>query len=205
MKRKENIPVITAAIVIINIVVFLILDGFSGRTYDSEFMLSHGALSYKETIVGGEYYRLVTHFFMHFGVEHLANNMFVLAALGYYIENLIGRYRYLILYVCSGLVSGIVSLYWYNYIGEATISVGASGAIFGIIGAFTVLLIRFHGHLQDISFPRIILFMFLTLYMGYQNPEVDQVAHVTGFVTGALGMILLLVASGLKGDRRRCE
>lgn len=202
----RGFPLITAVIVLINVLVFIVME-LGGSTLDTEYMLSHGALKYSEVFIQGQYYRLFTHFFMHFGLEHIINNMFVFIVLGYHLENIIGKWWYLCIYMTSGFLSGIVSVIWYNILGEQCVSAGASGAIFGIIGALFVLIIIYKGRLRDISYRRIILFLILTLYSGARNPEVDNAAHVSGFV---IGSVLMLVIYGLrhagiegtvKGDR----
>lgn len=204
-REKKCFPVITAVIVFINILVFIILEA-GGSTLDSGYMLDHGALEYSEVFAEGQYYRLFTHFFMHFGVEHLVNNMFVFIVLGYHLENIIGKLQYLIIYMISGFASGIVSVIWYNILGEQCVSAGASGAIFGIIGALFTLIVIFKGRLKDISYRRIIIFLILTLYSGAQNPEVDNVAHVSGFIIGSALMLVIYIfgrkrmEQSLKGD-----
>lgn len=196
-RESRKIPLVTAVIALINILVFIILEA-GGSTLDSGYMLSHGALEYSAVFEQGQYYRLLSHFFMHFGMEHLVNNMFVFIVLGYHLENIIGRLQYFVMYMISGFASGIVSVLWYNILGEQCISAGASGAIFGIIGALFTLIIIYKGRLKDISYRRIVLFLVLTLYSGARNPEVDNVAHVSGFVIGA---VLMLIIYGL-GKKR---
>lgn len=188
----RHFPVITAVIAAINIIVYVIME-INGSTLDTEYMLAHGALRYTEVVSLGQYYRLITHFFLHFGIEHIINNMFVLIVLGYHMENLIGRWRLFVIYMLSGLLSGIVSMNWYYYIGQDSVSAGASGAIFGITGALFALFFINHGKLYNISYTRIVLFLALTLYSGVRNAEIDLVAHIAGFAAGALIMLILVL------------
>lgn len=197
---NNRFPVVTAVIALINIVIFFILEA-GGSTLDTKYMIDSGALVYSNVFINGEYYRLFTHFFMHYGFEHLVNNMFVFIVLGYHLESVIGKWWYLGIYMISGFASGLVSVVWYELNGELTASAGASGAIFGIIGALFALIVLNKGKLRDITFSRIIIFLILTLYSGVQNPEIDNVAHVSGFIIGAfLSTMLYLLAGNRMGQ-----
>ena len=89
--------VLNLTIVIINILVFFLLD-FTGNTENAQFMTAHGACYAPWVIERGEYYRLFTCMFLHFGIEHLFNNMLSLLFLGDLLEKLIGKWRYLLIY-----------------------------------------------------------------------------------------------------------
>ncbi len=199
--NKKTFPVVTAVLFIVNIVSFILLEIF-GSTYNTGYMLEKGALSYSQVIYVGEYYRLFTHFFMHFGLEHLANNMLVLLVLGYHLESVIKKGWFLVLYISSGLFAGIISMNYYHMMGEPTVSVGASGAIFGMLGALFALIIVNKGKIEGLSFGRVIMFLILTLYSGYREPDVDNAAHVAGFVFGTI-LMLIIYAGRCIGTRRR--
>ncbi|MBE5928151.1 MAG: rhomboid family intramembrane serine protease [Lachnospiraceae bacterium] len=182
---KKNIPVITAAIIAINVLVFIFMEIF-GSTLDTDFMLKCGALDFEKVIYGKEYSRLITHFFMHFGVEHLINNMFVLAVYGYYMEDFVGKKIFATIYMLSGVIAGIVSMSWHFVIGENVVSAGASGAIFGISGAFIVIMIANRKKIEDFSYVRIGMFLALTVYSGYADKSIDNAAHIAGFIAGGV-------------------
>ena len=110
-KKKVDFPLITMGLIVINILIFVILE-ILGSTYDVDFMLKHGADRYQETIQQKEYYRLITSCFLHYGYEHLISNMFSLMVIGYYLENAIKKGRYLFVYLLCGVTSSIFSLYW---------------------------------------------------------------------------------------------
>lgn len=187
----RRFPVVTAIIILINIAVFLYME-ITGSTEDILFMLQHGALNYEAVVLKGEYYRIITHFFMHHGIEHLFNNMLVLAVIGYYFESLLGKIQYMAIYMLSGIISGTVSLFWYNYFGQEVVSVGASGAVFGLCGVMITFILADRKNFGKIGITRIVLFLILTLYSGVGDSSIDNVAHVTGFILGALMAILLL-------------
>lgn len=92
----------TILLAAVNVIVFLVLS-FLGMTEDGEFMLKHGAMYVPYLIQRGEYYRLFSSMFLHFGYDHLVNNMIVLVTMGWNLELDIGKVKFLIVYFVSGL------------------------------------------------------------------------------------------------------
>ena len=101
----------TVLLAVVNVIVFLVLS-FQGMTEDGRFMLQHGAMYVPYLIKNGEYYRLFTSMFLHFGYDHLFNNMVVLVAMGWNLELEIGKIKFLIVYFVSGLAGNILSAWW---------------------------------------------------------------------------------------------
>ena len=97
METKNRIPVMTLLLILINVVVYLYVE-FHGSSYDAEYMIKMGAVYEPYIVQRHEYYRLITHFFLHFGFDHLFNNMISLLILGYSLEKVTGKIRFLILY-----------------------------------------------------------------------------------------------------------
>ena len=124
----------------INIVVFVIME-ILGSTEDTGFMLQWGAAC-RPLILDGEWYRLFTSMFLHFGIYHLVNNMAVLLFMGDMVEKAVGHWKYLMIYLGSGLVGNLLSLYMDIQSQSNIVSAGASGAIYGIIGGVFVLMIK---------------------------------------------------------------
>ena len=106
MERNQK-AVCTTALIVINIGVFLVLSVL-GATEDTLFMLEHGAMYGPYVVEGHQYYRIFTCLFLHFGIEHLLNNMVLLGALGWNLELETGRIKFLILYFISGLGGMVV-------------------------------------------------------------------------------------------------
>lgn len=182
-----------------NIIVFLGLS-FFGMTENTGFMLEHGAM-YVPYIVGrGEYYRLFTSMFLHFGYDHLFNNMIVLGTMGWVLESEIGKIKFLIIYFVSGLAGNLLSLWMQIQTGDLAVSAGASGAIFGVIGALLYVAIRNRGHIGDVSGRGLVFMIILTLYYGFTSGGVDNMAHIGGLVAGFFLGILLY----WKRNRKRC-
>lgn len=184
MKAEGKIPVFTLLLAAVNVMVYLYIEA-NGSSYDTDLMLQMGAVSEPLVLQQHEYYRLVTHFFLHFGFIHLVNNMFSLLVLGYAIENVLGSIRYLILYFLSGILAGLASIvYNVSIAGIETVSCGASGAIYGLTGALLCLLILGNRGRRTTEIPRYLLFLALSLYSGSQDPTIDNAAHIGGFVVG---------------------
>lgn len=189
-KRKSKIPYITISVIAINVIVFILME-ILGSTESVEYMLAHGALSYDTVVVKGEYYRLLTSFFMHFGFEHLVNNIVVLGVTGYYLENILKRGTFATIYMLSGLLSGAASMFWHHMINDYCVSAGASGAIFGLTGALVFIIITNRTIRRSVGIPRFIIFFLLIFYNGRVNAEIDNAAHIAGFIIGFAIMALI--------------
>ena len=128
--------------------------------------------------VGGEWWRLVTAAFLHGSFLHIAFNMYVLFALGPTLERILGHGRYLTLYVLAALGGGVAS---YVFSDIRTVSVGASGAIFGLMGALVVA-----GRRLRYDITQVLVLLGINVVIGFFAPGVDWRAHLGGLVTGAV-------------------
>ena len=185
---------ITLTLVVVNILIFFVMD-FRGNTENGAYMLAHGAAYGPLILENGEYYRLFTSMFLHFGIQHLINNMLLLLFLGDYLERAVGKIRYLVIYLGGGLVGNLCSYLHELFLmktGEApAVSAGASGAIFSAVGAMLVLLAFRKGRLEDLTFRRMAVMAVLSLLVGFQSSNVDNFAHIGGFLAGAVLMAVL--------------
>ena len=187
-KRSKNS--INLVIVVCNILVFLAVT-LTGGTESSRHMMDCGA-AYAPLIESGEYYRLFTSMFLHFGIQHLINNMLLLLFLGDYLERAVGKIRYLVIYLGGGLVGNLCSyLHELSLMEAPAVSAGASGAIFSAVGAMLVLLAFRKGRLEDLTFRRMAVMAVLSLLVGFQSSNVDNFAHIGGFLAGAVLMAVL--------------
>lgn len=199
---SQQVGIINPIIIIINIIAFAILHytRFLGGT---EVMMEKGALSWIYVIEFEEYYRIFTSMFMHEGWRHLINNMLVLFFIGDNLERSMGKVRYLIIYIISGVIAGITSIS-YNMVKLQNVhSIGASGAVLGVVGAMIAILIMNKGKLKDLSGQRLVLFAAFSLYGGISNAGIDQAAHVGGFIGGLiLAFIIYRKPRGKRRDKR---
>lgn len=204
--EKETLNYFTpvnAGIVAINILVFLLVDRFRGDSGYTERMLEYGAMYWPYVKEDGQFYRLFTSMFLHFGITHLFNNMLILWFLGSYLERLIGNtsisarpkfsssLKYLFLYLLSGVLAGLFSMEYNMVKGEIFVAAGASGAIFGVSGALLYIVLINRGHVEGLTIRQIILFVFLSMYAGFASSGVDNAAHVGGFLSGFVLAVLI--------------
>ena len=188
--EKNHKAVCTTALVVINIGVFLILS-FMGMTEDTMFMLEHGAMYEPYIVEGHEYYRMFTSMFLHFGIEHLLNNMVMLGALGWNLELETGRIKFLIIYLISGLGGNLLSLYMNIRDNVLFVSAGASGAIFGLMGALLLVVLKNHGKVGRLTNRGLLFMVALSLYFGLTSSGVDNAAHIGGLVCGFAAAAIL--------------
>lgn len=176
-------------LIAVNVLYFLYLE-IAGSSEDAYFMYTKGAMLAPAVLTEGEYYRLLTAMFMHFGIRHIVNNMIVLFALGDNLERALGHIKYLIFYLACGVGSNWVSM----MAGEAdsmVVSAGASGAIFGVVGGLFYAVAANRGRLEDLSSRQLVIMILLSLYAGFTSTGVDNAAHVSGLLIGVfLGIVL---------------
>lgn len=181
---------VNLTMVLINVVVFFVLEVL-GDTTDGFFMYHHGAMYPYAVTTGHEWYRLLTSAYLHFGISHLVNNMVMLICLGSYLERALGKIKYLIFYLVTAVGSSLISMAHMIFTDDIVVSAGASGVIFGVIGALLYLVIRNKGHFEDLTMIRFLIMLVLSLYYGFSSTGVDNAAHVGGLLTGFVLAILL--------------
>ena len=181
---------VNTAIIIINVLCFLYLE-LQGSTENAGFMLAHGAMFAPLVVDHGQYYRLVTSVFMHFGVSHLMNNMLVLFVLGDNLERALGHVKYLLFYLLCGVGANLVSMTVNLMTGSLSVGAGASGAIFGVVGGLVYAVGVNRGRLEDLTSRQLGVMILLTLYHGFTSMNIDNAAHIGGLAAGILLGILL--------------
>lgn len=195
MNFRRDTAYVTWGIVAINVIYFLYLD-LTGSSLDALHMLLHGSL-YAPLVLEGEYYRLVTAVFMHYGISHLVNNMLVLLVLGEYMERALGRIKFAVFYLLCGIGANVVYVGYYLYLKEREgiltfpATVGASGAIFGVAGGLLYVVLVNRGRLENLSTSRMAIMIILSLYMGFQSAQTNNLAHIAGVIIGFFLAIIL--------------
>ena len=187
-KGKHNfIPIITITLIAINFLIYAIMEAI-GDTSNSMFMESHGAMSWRLLFEEHQIYRLVTCIFLHFGAEHLFNNMITLAVIGNETEHILGHIKFIIIYLLSGIGASFISaIYNMNVNHELyVISAGASGAIFGILGSLLVTSILYRNIRSHINPANIMIITVLSVLNGYMNYGIDNMAHIGGLLFGII-------------------
>ncbi len=184
-ERIQRAPV-TAALTAVCVVLFLLTEAGGDIIYKI-FALRAGAV-----IQDHAWYRLLTAAFLHFDLQHLFNNMLILFLAGAVVECNLGSTRFLILYLVSALTGNLVSTVWDTLRLAETVSVGASGAVFGVMGAILVILFRARGQIgQGSSLGiRAVLMLVFSVYSGFAAGNINNAAHLGGLAAGlVLGLL----------------
>lgn len=187
---KRGKAYVNIAFIFVNALVFFWFE-LIGDTEDTMFMMLHGAVYEPLVIQYGEYYRLFTAMFLHFGASHLVNNMLVLLVLGERLEQALGHIKYFIFYIACGVLANIVSIAVHLGGDYAAVSAGASGAIFGVVGGLVYVAAINHGQLDGLTTRQLGFMILLTLYHGFTATGIDNWAHIGGLFSGAILGILL--------------
>lgn len=185
---KKKVPYVTLGIILINFVVFLLMYLFGKDSHDVQTLVKFGAL-YKPFVKNGEFFRLITCAFVHIGVVHLLVNSYSLFIIGSQMESFLGKLKYFFVYIISALCGSLMSIVFHE-----TVSAGASGAIFGLLGSMLYFGYNYRVFLGNVLRSQIIPLIILNLVIGFCIPGVDVAAHVGGL----LGGIIATQAVGLK-------
>lgn len=170
---SKKTPYITYILIFINIL-FYVLSIISNSFYNSMVLNP-------SKILNGEYYRLLSCIFMHGGIIHLLCNMYCLYVIGPQVESFFGKIKYIIIYLLSGIIGSLMSLSITN-----SISLGASGAIFGLLGSILYFGYHYRVYLSQAIKSQIIPIIVLNLFLGFMLNGVDNAAHIGGLIGGVL-------------------
>lgn len=211
---RQYVEPVTLILVLINCAVYIITAAH-GNTEDPEYMYSRGAMTWNSVLEDHQFYRIIASMFLHFGIQHLGNNMISLLFLGSMLERIIGRWRFAVLYILSGIISGYVSCLSHRaeYMAgstEISVSAGASGAIFGAVGGLVAVVVfakLLHwGVYQDISASAMIFMALVSLFQGFTSSGVDNAAHVGGMISGIfITIIYVVTAYAVRNHRQRTD
>lgn len=190
-------PIVTYIIMALCILAFVAMYIFGNGSEDNMTLLLFGA-NLDTLVKSGEIYRLVTCMFLHIGIMHLACNMYSLYAIGKEVEMLFGKVKFLIIYILSGMCGSILSLAF----SSNTISAGASGAIFGLLGAILYFGCYYRTYLGATIKSSVFPVIILNLIIGFLSPGIDNAAHIGGLVGGILlSMLVGVPDKSSKKDR----
>ena len=153
-KRYVNL-----CIVAVNVLVFFLVE-LTGSSEDTQHMVNWGA-SWLPYILDGQYFRLFTCMFLHFGIGHLGNNMIVLLFLGDTLEQLTGHLKYGLIGLGGGLVGSIASFAHAYASGEYYVSAGASGCVFAVTGALLYIVLRNRGRLGTLTVRKMVILVLI--------------------------------------------
>lgn len=193
-KKLEKIfspkkPVVTYILIVLNLMVFLY-----GVLHGNDELINMFGNNY-ELVQNGEFYRLLTCMFVHADILHILFNMIALYSIGPVVERYYGKSKFLLIYLVSGLLGSIFSGVFMT---ANSISIGASGAIFGLLGSICYFTYYYRATLQGILRGSIMPVIIINLVIGFLSSSIDLSAHIGGLIGG----ILISMAIGI-GDKHR--
>ncbi|MDE7271305.1 MAG: rhomboid family intramembrane serine protease [Acetatifactor sp.] len=199
LRRYRSWPFVSATLVVINVIVFCFC------IFTGEMLYYKGGVERFAILEQQEYGRLIWAMFLHSDTAHLFNNMIILFFLGAMLEKEIGHVWLTIIYFLSGLGGNIVSLARKVMTGSASLSVGASGAVFGLDGLLLALVIFSQDFRNSVSPGRVVLMIALSLYDGFMGSNIDNAAHVGGLIVGFLAGTVIVLARDIRNKKYRRE
>lgn len=182
---KKKYPMITFFLIALNIIIYLIPILFN----ESEYFLEKFCL-FAPYVQNGQYYRVLSAAFIHANIFHLIFNCYALLMIGRQLESFLGKTKFLIIYLFSAITSSIMSMI---FLGNS-ISVGASGAIFGLMGSLVYFGYHYRVYLGNVVRTQIVPLIFTNLCLGFMIPGIDNFSHIGGLIGG----ILITIAVGIK-------
>ena len=189
---KPKKIIATKVLIIINIIIF-ILSTLLTNSYD---MFTNFALN-KYYVLNGEFYRIITCGFLHADIMHLICNMYSLNIIGSQIESFLGKKRFLIIYFLSMITGSLLSL-----VINTGWSVGASGAIFGLIGSLIYFGYYYRLYLGSVLKSQLIPVLLANLAIGFIIPNIDMAGHIGGLIGGILATMLVGIENKTKKNDR---
>lgn len=182
---RSKFPMVTYMLIAVNIICFLVPAFFSESNNVILDFCVHGP-----SIRYGQYYRLLTGTFLHTGIMHLAFNCYALYVLGSQLESYLGKAKYIVIYLVSAIFGSLFSM---TFNGD-TASIGASGAVFGLMGALLYFGYHYRVYLGNVIKSQILPLVIVNLLIGFLTTGVDNAAHIGGLVGGAM----ITMALGVK-------
>ncbi|MBI3449155.1 MAG: rhomboid family intramembrane serine protease, partial [Acidobacteria bacterium] len=197
---------LTPTLIAVNVAVWIAMlaNGANPLSPDTEVMRAWGA-DFGPLTANGEWWRLLTSNYLHFGAIHLFCNMFALWQIGALVERLLGRSGFLITYLISGVAGSLASLWWHPY----AVGAGASGAVFGVYGALLGFITRESGTIPREVLSRLrsggVTFLGYNLIFGLSIPGISLAAHAGGLAAGFLCGVLLSHQLTIQGASTRAR
>jgi len=188
---KPKRPVITTILIILNVAIFF-LQMVNPIIYNALKICNVNIIYYHQ------FYRLFTGMFLHANIFHLAMNMYALYVIGHQLEGFLGKVKYTIVYLLSGLMGSFLSVALHNAHFDA---VGASGAIFGLLGALLYFGYHYRVYLGEVLKTQIIPLIVINLIIGFTFSGIDNFAHIGGLIGG----VLVTMAVGIKHKSTKTE
>lgn len=192
--RKKPL-IVTYALIAVCIIMFLFELVYSkGMPTPYSLFVLGGNLGV--AVRAGEFYRLITSAFLHTDITHIVFNMYALYVIGTQVETVLGKKKFFLIYLISAVCGSLMSIIFND-----VVSVGASGAIFGILAALVYFCYYYRLYFGNVLKTKILPVLILNIILGFMIPNIDVPAHIGGFVGG----ILATMALGIDGKSKTSE
>ena len=194
-------PIITYALLISNFILFLAMIFSNANVFliESDILNEFGGLVNANMMINmTDSYRIITSLFLHGGIMHLMFNMYALYLIGPQIESFFGKWKFLAIYLGSGIIGNLLSML---FLSDKAISIGASGAIFGLLGALVYFGYHYRVYLGNVIKSQIIPLIIINFIIGFTLSNINVVAHIGGL----LGGVLVAKAVGVKYKSTKIE
>lgn len=177
---KQKKPIVTGIIILVNVLVFALMYIIGKGSEDTDTLIKFGA-NIPALIRGGDYYRLIASGFLHIGIIHILCNMYSLFVLGPTIEHFYGKAKYVLIYFFSMIIASLFVMVFQN---DYSVSAGASGAIFGLLGSLLYFGYYYRGYIGNQIIGQIIPVIIINLVIGFISPGISNAAHIGGLIGG---------------------
>ncbi len=187
--------IVTPILIGICLLAFIAMYIFGNGSENTMTLVMFGA-NVQSLVKQGEIWRLLTSIFLHIGIIHLLVNMYALYVIGHQLESFLGKFKYLIVFLVSGIVGSLLSVVIHE-----SVSAGASGAIFGLLGSLLYFGYHYRLYLGTVLRTQIIPVILLNLIIGFMLPGIDNFAHIGGLIGG----YLITMALGVPGKTKKSD
>ena len=190
--RDPNRPIASYGLTLLNVLIFgiMILRGIHASNPDPDDLIRWGA-NFGPLTIANQWWRLLTCMFLHAGVLHILCNGYALFRLGAVVERMLGRPFFIVIYFVSGIMGSLASVWW----NPMAVSVGASGAVFGIFGALLTFVFLYRHFMPREAVAALrknaIIVLGLNFFLGFSIEAIDMAAHLGGFLGGIVATAAL--------------
>lgn len=187
--------IVTPILILLCVIVFVLMYVFGNGSENIETLVMFGA-NWQPLVKAGEVWRLFTSMFLHIGIIHLVCNMYSLWIIGRQLETFLGKFKFLIVYLGSGMIGSLLSV-----VVHSSVSAGASGAIFGLMGSLLYFGYHYRLYLGSVMKTQVIPVILINLLIGFTLSGIDNFAHIGGLIGG----YLFTMALGVPGKSKASE
>lgn len=186
LRQKSKNTFLTFGLMGLNIIIWIIME-LNGGSKNVNTLLLFGANEPFLIIGRSQYWRLIASMFLHIGLSHLLYNLFALYIFGIRIEKYYGKIKFLMIYFISGIIGSIASIFFSD-----TVSAGASGAIYGLIGALLIIAYKTKKQIDGLNTFTLLIMVMIGIAFGFMMPSVDNAAHLGGLLSGIVSGTIIL-------------